>query len=158
MRISRHQMFMSIARTASMRSTCHRLSVGAVLVYEGNIVSLGYNGPHSKEPHCQGNNCHVGPTGGCVRAVHAEVNAIRRLSNDLMDEAKTLYVTHSPCPSCAEVIVAANIKQVIYETPYRDTSALEYLVDCGIEVLKLTPSGYLTDLKNNKVLNTEEQE
>lgn len=158
MRISRDQMFMQMARVASLRSTCHRLNVGAILVFDNNVVSHGYNGPASGKPHCKGNACELTATGGCARAIHAEVNAITRLNNDLIEEDKTLYVTHSPCPKCAELIPSAFIKRVIYETPYRDTSSLDYLVSQGIEVLRLTPSGYLVDHKTNQVKNADEQQ
>ena len=70
--------------------------------------------------------------------LHAEQNAI-------LDAAKhgrkldgsTIYVTHSPCPTCAKMIVGAGIKKVIYLNDYRDDSGLEYLKRLNIETIKL---------------------
>lgn len=70
--------------------------------------------------------------------LHAEQNAI-------LDAAKhgrkldgsTIYVTHSPCPTCAKMIAGVGIKKVIYLNDYRDSSGLEYLKKLNIEIMKL---------------------
>ncbi len=36
--------FMSIALIASQRSPCKRLKVGSVIVKDGRLISMGYNG------------------------------------------------------------------------------------------------------------------
>ena len=70
--------------------------------------------------------------------LHAEQNAI-------LDAAKhgrkldgsTIYVTHSPCPTCAKMIAGVGIKKVIYLNDYRDDSGLDYLKRLNIETIKL---------------------
>ena len=42
-RIPWDQYFLSQALVLSMRSTCHRLMVGAVIVRENRIIAGGYN-------------------------------------------------------------------------------------------------------------------
>lgn len=142
MRISRHQMFMEIARTISKRSACLRLNVGAILVDQNNnIVSIGYNGPASGERHCE--TCQVEGKGGCSRSHHAEHNAIQRLALSSWNGALSLYVTHSPCLKCAkEIHHSTIIKRVFFEVPYRDSAPLIYLdKEVGIEVYQVIPSG-----------------
>lgn len=159
MRISRDQMFMEMARTASKRSTCHRLNVGCILVHDKNVVSHGYNGPLSGEPHCRGNSCQLNESGGCMRSVHAEKNALNRMSDEFMDVPVILYVTHSPCPDCCEFIRTwnGNISCIIYETAYRDTTALDELAK-KLTVFRLTPSGYLMNHHTKEVCNSQEQD
>lgn len=153
MRITRHQMFLEMARVASKRSTCHRLNVGAILVQGNHILSQGYNGPPSGQEHCQGNECRLSNKGACIRAIHAERNAIQRagLWSHTKEDVVTMYVTHSPCPECAKLLKHSYIDRVVYETAYRDTTPLEYLISVGIEVFKLSPSGYLVNHKTNEI-------
>lgn len=157
MRISRDQMWMEMARTASKRATCHRLSVGAMLIHKNNVLSVGYNGPPPGEPHCQGNSCQLSEKGACTRAYHAERNAIERapeIPND--SDAVVLYVTNSPCADCAERIAKAGIQLVIYENPYRDTSPLDTLIDkYSVTVFRLTPSGYLMNHRTGQVYDVD---
>lgn len=153
MRISRTQMFMEQARTASKRSTCCRLNVGAVVTHENTPVSSGYNGPASGEVHCQGNSCPLTPSGGCSRSLHAEANALDRLSNEHLSHPLDLYVTHSPCPKCCELIKRYPVKRIFFEAEYRDTTALKQLIEHGIQVYRVTPSGYTINLATNEILS-----
>ena len=43
-RINWDQYFMSMAILSSVRSSCHRLNVGCVLVRDKHVISMGYNG------------------------------------------------------------------------------------------------------------------
>lgn len=152
MRISRNQMFMEVAHVAAKRSTCARLNVGAVIVYKGRIVSIGWNGAPSGEPHCHERQCPRVP-GLCV-TVHAEANAIEfaRRQRVPLNEC-TLYVTHSPCPGCCEAIHQAGLKAVMFGTSYRDTTALTSLIETGIQVFQVLPCGYVIDLERDELLN-----
>lgn len=152
MRISRHQMLMEMARVASKRSTCHRLNVGAIIAIENRPISVGYNGSPPGEPHCAGNGCTLGPAGGCIRARHAEWNAIEFLRESIQDLDASIYCTHSPCRQCADHIINAGITRVYYETPYRDTSAVDHLVWKGISVFKYSPSGYLFNHSDQSIM------
>lgn len=51
-RISRDEMFSKICQVVAQRSTCWRSQVGALIVKNGRIVSMGYNGPVSGMPAC----------------------------------------------------------------------------------------------------------
>lgn len=155
-RISRDQMFMMMAEVAALRSTCRRLSVGAILVdRDHNFVSLGYNGPPSGEPHCTGDNCGV-PF--CTRAKHAEANALERAGSLIRypQRSLTLYVTNSPCAHCWEKIInSPRIGRVVFKNEYRISDHLK--VDNGIQVQKITSGGYLTDFLTGRSVGGPEE-
>lgn len=149
-RISRDQMFSQICSVVAQRSTCLRSQVGALIVREGRIVSMGYNGPVSGMPACSkpddlqqkliatgalepsGTEC-MGP--GCTRSLHAETNAIAFAARaGVSVEGCTMYCSMSPCINCAKVIVNSGIKELKYLEEYRDTSGLELLRKAGITV------------------------
>lgn len=136
-------MFMAIARAAASRSTCCRLAVGAVVVDERyRILSLGYNGAPSGMPHCTGLGCRYFQPTGC-QVVHAERNAVERAGESLA-LAHTLYVTHSPCRSCSEVLRGV-VQRVFFEVAYRDPAPVAWLRAEGVEVLQVLPSGLCVD-------------
>lgn len=153
MRISRPQMFMEIAHVVSKRSTCFRLNVGALVVINNRIVSIGYNGAPSGAPHCLGNACPGAM--GCHETIHAEDNALRHVPHSLRHEDKDLYVTDSPCLACTDRIIADKVKRLFFGRPYRLNEHLELLVDAGCEVYQVTPSGYVVDWFTRAIVDEE---
>ena len=138
MRISRDQMFMDVAEVIAKRSTCLRNNVGAVIVDDShNIMAIGYNGPASGCEHCTISTC-LGK--GCSRSMHAEENAINRIA--FLKGEFSLYVTVSPCISCAAKIVeSCKIKKVFYRYAYRLKDGINYLLESKIQVYRVLPSG-----------------
>ena len=133
MRIPRDQVLMMIAHVASLRGTCNRLRVGAVLAFESRPVSLGYNGAPSGEPHCD-SGCNADKP--CTNTIHAEDNAISWARAFGIDpKGATLYITDSPCMECTRKIVEAGISRVVYDRQYRIfKESFKYLTDNGVEV------------------------
>ena len=84
-RLDIHEYYMNIAIQVSLRSTCIRRKVGAIIVKDNRILSTGYNGAPSGLPNCCDDckrcyrSAHNIPSGceldKCF-AVHAEQNAI----------------------------------------------------------------------------------
>src|SRR5699024_3531500 len=72
-RINWQQYFMAQAELVSLRSTCTRIMVGAVIVRDNRIIASGYNGSISDGDHCMDKGCYV-VDGHCIRTIHAEVN------------------------------------------------------------------------------------
>jgi len=156
MRISRQQMFMLMSRAAAMRSTCFRLNVGAIVVVGNRPVSVGYNGAPSGEPHCAGNACPG--RHHCRQTIHAETNALKHVPEDLKDTDWDLYVTHSPCSECADLIVGGRpglirppVKRVFFEVPYRKTEHLDNLAK-NVELYQVTPAGYVVEWVTGEVV------
>jgi dCMP deaminase len=133
------EMYMAIAEIVSLRSTCLRGKIGAVIVKDTRIVSIGYNGAPAKLGQCDEFGC-IKDTdrGGCIRTIHAEQNAIAYAARvGIPLEGSTLYVTMSPCIDCAKLIIATGIKKVIYKEKYRKGYAVDYLEVSGIDMIHL---------------------
>jgi dCMP deaminase len=151
-RITRHQMFMAMAEAAARRSTCYRRSVGCIIADGRNVLAIGYNGAPAGEDHCIGAGCTK--EAGCVRAVHGERNAIQRLEQlglDLYHNDLTMYVTESPCPDCAQLCIG-KVTRVFYVNEYRIKQGIEILLAANIDVYRMTPSGFVVDLRSGDLV------
>lgn len=136
-RIPWEQYFLTQSLVLSMRSTCSRLMVGAVVVRDKRIISGGYNGSVSGEAHCIDEGCYV-ENGHCIRTVHAEINALVQCSKfGVQTEGAEIYVTHFPCLPCTKAIIQAGIRKVTYLKNYRNHEyAIHLLEQAGVEVVK----------------------
>lgn len=126
--------FMDTAERFAQLSSAKRLNVGAVVVRDQRIVSIGYNGtPAGWTNECEGED---GKTKDEV--IHAEANAIAKLARDGESGLGTdLFCTHAPCIQCAKIVYGAGVKKVYYRNTYRDQAGLDFLVKCGVEVEKV---------------------
>lgn len=134
---TKYDAHMAAAKAYAKLSKAKRLKVGAVLVKEDRIISLGYNGT----PRGGSNICEV-----LIRKVlvtkpevlHAEENCIAfAAKNGISTEGCALITTHSPCFPCSRLLIQAGIKEVWYETEYRDTDGLELLRNHDVYVGRL---------------------
>jgi len=129
---------MDIAFQVARRSTCPRASVGAVIVRDKRILTTGYNGSPRGLPHCTEAGCLI-INGHCVRALHAEQNAIIQGALHGVDVShSTLYVTHQPCLNCAKMIINAGIERVVYAGHYPDDIARSFLEQAGVDLVKFS--------------------
>jgi dCMP deaminase len=128
--------FLGLAEYASRMATCPRLSVGACLVRGKHVLSLGFNGAPSGHPHCTEVGCLV-VDGACLRARHAEANAIMQAVERRIDlRGAVAYLTHSPCEDCARSLVREGIGRVVFRHLYRRQEALRLLAGAGVEVVR----------------------
>lgn len=106
--------FLSIAWAVSLRASCPRASVGAVIVSADNrILTTGYNGAPAGAPHCLDVGCDV-VDDHCQRALHAEVNAVAwaaRHGISLRDSRIYVY-GRGVCRECAKVLMATGVRVV----------------------------------------------
>lgn len=131
--------FMELAVNLSKRSHCVKRHVGAVLTKDTRIISIGYNGPPAGTHNCDedwpATGCPTDSKGSCSLAIHAEQNAILyAVKNGGSIENSTLYVTLSPCISCARIIFTAKISKVFYLHSYAEYKGLAS--DEGVDFLR----------------------
>ncbi len=122
MRPSRDLYFLTIAKAASLRSTCTKRQVGAVLVNQKyNILATGYNGVVRGSIDCNGKPCpREGSLSGenlnlCL-AVHAEANALLQCPDTL--DIQTAYVTASPCFHCVKLLLNTSCCRIVFLEHY----------------------------------------
>ena len=115
--------FMNITKEVATLSHCVRFKVGAVLVKDGNIISMGYNGtPAGMDNCCEKDNVTT------PHVIHGEVNAILKAAkNGTSVNGGTLYLTLSPCLDCSKLILQSGIKRVVYLTAYRNLEGVDFL-------------------------------
>jgi dCMP deaminase len=138
---------MNLATDLAQRSHCVKAQVGAVLTKDTRIISIGYNGPPAGTHNCDEEFPNVGcprdSKNSCSLALHAEENAILyAVKNGATLEGATLYLTLSPCLSCARLIFSSGIKKVWFKNSYAEYKGLasdegvDFLNKFGIETLK----------------------
>ena len=130
--------YMELAVNLAKRSHCIKRHVGAVLTKDTRIISIGYNGPPAGTHNCDEEfpeqGCGRDAKGSCMLAIHAEQNAIMyAVKNKASVEDSTLYVTLSPCLSCARIIFSMGVKKVVYLNSYAEYKGLPS--DEGIDFL-----------------------
>ena len=139
--------YMKTAETFAELSHARRLHVGAIVVKDDRIISIGYNGmPAGWDNNCEDEivvEADVGEDYDIVlktrpEVLHAETNAIAKLakSND-SGMGAIMFITHAPCLDCAKLIYQSGISSVLYRDTYRDTSGITFLEKSGIIVEKL---------------------
>jgi dCMP deaminase len=155
--------FMDCAERFAQLSSAKRAKVGACIVKDNRIISIGYNGmpsgwtndcentetwndiPHMRQEwESQGAKFHDSPHGATwsrlktkPEVLHAETNAIAKVaqSNENCKDA-TLFCTHEPCMDCAKLIYQSGIKTVIFKHTYKADkgSGREFLEKSGCVV------------------------
>ena len=137
--------YMKTAETFAECSTAKRLHVGAIVVKEDRIISIGYNGM----PSGWDNNCEdevivemdekfIKTLITKPEVLHAETNAIAKLakSNESGFDS-IMFVTHTPCLECAKLVYQSGINTVYYRNTYRDESGIQFLEKAGVKIEKI---------------------
>lgn len=143
---------MAIAGVWARRSTCRRGAVGCVLAdLRGVVISSGYNGAPPGLPHCHEVGCRV-EDGHCVRATHAEVNAIANAARRGASlDGATLVSTVAPCLRCLYLLISAGVRRVVYLHPSgsEDNSAVQLAADqAGVSMERLRLAGWFGAIPN----------
>lgn len=144
-RVSFDEYFMQLAHLVATRSTCLSRTVGAVIVRDNHIIATGYNGAPKGVSHCLDTGCirqaHHIPSGerlDICKAVHAEQNAIIEAAyNGVSTKGASIYVTVTPCFTCAKMLVNAGIKEIIIDGDYPSPSSKSLFEEVGIKMKKL---------------------
>ena len=153
---------MATAKTFAELSYARRLHVGAIVVKDDRIISIGYNGmPAGWDNDCEykeylyhghsfGENAadyfdQTDENGKMYRlktrpeVLHAESNAISKLARSSESgDGADMFITHAPCLDCAKLIYQSGIRRVYFSTPYRDEAGIQFLKNCNIVVEQVT--------------------
>jgi len=124
--------FMDCAVRFSQLSTAKRLQVGAIIVKDDRIISIGYNGmPSGWTNECECENGTVTKD----EVIHAEANAIAKLAKSSESgQDAVMFCTHAPCIHCAKMIYTSGISKVYYKQKYRTDDGLDFLKKCNVKV------------------------
>ena len=141
---------MKAAEVYSQLSSARRLQVGCVVVKDNTIIGIGYNGmPSGWDNDCEKRSYtnidpkwqyldEDGSTYSLVtrpEVLHAESNSLAKIARSTnSSDGASLFVTHAPCLDCAKMMYQAGIHSVYYRNSYRDTSGVDFLKKCNIEV------------------------
>ncbi|TVQ39872.1 MAG: dCMP deaminase [Spirochaetaceae bacterium] len=130
--------FMATALILASRSSCERLHVGCVVVSgpqnPNRIIAAGYNGFLPGAAHrSRMRDGHEQAT------VHAEQNAVADAARrGVTLDGTTIYVTHFPCISCAKILAAAGVREIVYHYDYRnDPLVAEILEESSVTLSRL---------------------
>jgi len=137
--------YMDVAERFAQLSSAVRLQVGAIVVKDDRIISIGYNGmPSGWDNVCEEKVYDTSAEATYQlktkpEVLHAESNAIAKLAKSPESgEGATIFVTHAPCIDCAKLIYQSGINTVYYRTAYRDTSGIDFLNQSNIKVITLS--------------------
>ena len=143
--------YMDVAERFSSLSTARKLQVGAIVVKDNRVLSIGYNGmPSGWDNNCEHEIKPDWMTGestpedieyGMVllktkpEVIHAEMNCLAKLAaSNESGKGAELYISHAPCMECAKMIYASGISKVYWRTEYRDIAGVNFLRECGLGV------------------------
>ena len=140
---------MDTAKIFADLSHARRLHVGAIVVKDDRIISIGYNGmPAGWDNNCEyeetvlqstyGEDARLVKTGELKtrpEVLHAESNAIAKLARSSESGlGADIFITHAPCIDCAKLIYQSGIKRVYFGMAYRDDAGINFLEKSGITV------------------------
>ena len=137
--------FMDCAERFAQLSTATRAKVGAIIVKDNRIISIGYNGmPSGWDNECETikEQHDIGTTMLFTKpeVLHAETNAIAKVAQSSeSSRGSELFCTHLPCMECAKLIHQSGIVTVYYREEYQAAAGTgkQFLIDSGIEVIKV---------------------
>ena len=132
--------YMDVAERFAQLSSAKRLQVGAIVVKDDRIISIGYNGMPSGWDNCCEEWDGEDDWGNTIlkskpEVLHAESNAIAKLARSPESgEGATIFITHAPCIDCAKLIYQSGIATVYYKNEYRSTQGISFLKKSGVVI------------------------
>ena len=150
-------LYMDWAERTAQLSHAQRLQVGAIIVKEDRVISMGYNGmPGGWDNNCEDrvyanewsiDNCHwdYQEEDGTVynlktkpEVLHAETNAISKLAKSSESgDGASIFITHAPCLDCAKLIYQSGINSVFYRNSYRSNNGVDFLEKSNVAVTQI---------------------
>ena len=137
--------YMKVAQDFANLSHARKLKVGAIIVKDNRIISVGYNGmPTGLDNDCEDQVTEEGEFEAHFwyktkpEVIHAEMNAIAKVASSTESaQGASMFCTHTPCTECAKMIVHAGIKEVFVGEVYESDaykSGEDLLEESGVRV------------------------
>ena len=132
--------YMDVAERFAQLSSAKRLNVGAIVVKDDRIISIGYNGMPGGWDNCCEDWDGEDDWGNTIlkskpEVLHAESNAIAKLARSSESgEGAAIFITHAPCIDCAKLIYQSGIATVYYKNEYRSTQGIDFLKKSGVVI------------------------
>lgn len=133
--------YMDVAHRTAQLSEATRLKVGAVLVRDNDIISVGFNGTPIGYVT---NECeYVNEFGELVTkeiTIHGEMNAIIHANRKgITVQDAVMFITHTPCWNCSKHMVQSGIKEIYYRTKYRmfDDDQMKFFDDMKVKLIQV---------------------
>ena len=160
------------AYVSSKDSYSNRRKVGACISKNGRVISTGFNGTVQGADNCCEDLCDLckgtkivhnevdNQTVPCPKCkglgivtnefvVHAEQNAITDAAKrGIALDGSEIFVTDSPCKTCAKLIVSVGIRRVVYAREYHCTEGIDFLKKMGLEVEHMDKSFSIEETLN----------
>ena len=141
------QVYINVAKEFANLSSARKLKVGAIIVKDNRILSVGYNGmPAGWDNVCENPVYEEGEYEPTVtyetrpEVLHAESNALMKVAASTeSSQGAVMFCTHTPCIECAKLIHQAGIAEVYIGSPYVASrgTGIDFLDQCGITVHNL---------------------
>ena len=135
--------YIDVAERFAQLSSATRLQVGAIVVKDDRIISIGYNGMPSGWDNCCEEWNGEDDWGNTIlkskpEVLHAESNCIAKLAKSPESgDGASIFITHSPCIDCAKLIYQSGIATVYYKNDYRSTQGIEFLIKSNVRIIKV---------------------
>lgn len=141
--------FIKTAFNLADLSNCVSYKVGCLIVKDGRIISMGYNGTpkgyHTKccDVHGEHFDREAHHKWSNVHEIHAEVNAIVFAANNgISIKGASLFTTLHPCDNCLKMLSQADIENIYYVQKYdkstNDNDFLDFIkTKINIEKIEL---------------------
>ena len=145
------KVYLNIDKEISTLSKCVRAKVGSIIVKDGNILGMGYNGMPTGVDNCCEDKVYIHSVFDVilpkledypftdelgryklvskVDILHSESNAILKAAKmGISINNSTIYCTLSPCRECSKLILQSGIKKVVFSEVFkRNNGAIEFL-------------------------------
>ncbi|MCD7994671.1 MAG: deaminase [Clostridia bacterium] len=127
------------------KSNCPRTKVGCILVKNHTILTSACNNEILNLNKCSIEGCiriikgvSSGSNLDLCRGIHAEQKLLINCAlNNINPVGATIYLTHSPCFSCAKILIEAGISELYYCIDYPDTMFKKLFDEIGLKYIRV---------------------
>ena len=125
--MANHKKFLNEARAVSLVSDFNRIHIGCVVVYNGKVVSSGWNNTKTDPIQAKYNRYRNMMGNKVIHMRHAEIMALKKIIHMGLDTKNILLYTYReladgtpalsrPCPACMNFLKDLGVRKIVYST------------------------------------------